>query len=42
MCESSCVYKLIAFWKTMIKGDLVEVQKFECINCGHVYIDPSN
>jgi len=41
MCVSECVYKLVAYWKTMIKGDLVECQKFECIHCGHIKVDPS-
>ena len=40
MCVSDCVYKLVSYWKIMVKGDLVERQKFECINCGHTYIDP--
>ena len=35
MCAEECDFILISWWKTMIKGDLVEYYKYKCKNCKH-------
>jgi hypothetical protein len=40
MCDNSnCIWELISWWKTMIKGDLVEHYRYQCKSCGEIKID---
>lgn len=36
-CE--CEWELIAYWVIMIKGDLVQKNKYKCKCCGDIRID---
>jgi hypothetical protein len=40
MCIEECEYILISWWKTMLKGDLIEYYKYKCKKCGNEKIDP--
>ncbi len=34
-----CEWELIAWWKTMVNGDLVEYRKYQCKCCGDTKIE---
>jgi len=42
MCtdNTECEYILISWWKTMIKGDLMEYYRYKCKKCGNENVEP--
>jgi len=49
MCEQEhnnifdrSIWEVVAWFKTMVNGDLVEKCKYQCVKCGEEYIPDHN